>query len=343
MGDGVVTFHESNPPRAALAQSAECPVPSAQCTVASTVDGVQRFLAHEQRANIKTILSLIRASRPAEASACDWTLRPASSFSTGGPKAQTSGLQWLAGNSHDLGRPPFPPPPFPPSTPQPRQLQLDCHRRPVIGVFRLVARSCVRGAPNEEQRRHDGSRLALNARSCQAFLHTFASPPERQDLQKIKLHRCTISPLFNGARQPQTATGIPSQSELVLSARCSPPVSSQGQQSSRAAGQQRLKPRRLEGFIQYSVLPFSLVPRIHPSLQSPLAPRPNAEENTRSAVRNRAKNRNSAAAAEVAGRLSVASPPDSVLRPPSSTSSLLLLLLPSLEASHQPPATSAKS
>ena len=120
--------------------------------------------------------------------------------------SQTSGLQWLAGNSHDLGRPPFPPPPFPPSTPQPRQLQLDCHRRPVIGVFRLVARSCVRGAPNEEQRRHDGSRLALNARSCQAFLHTFASPPERQDLQKIKLHRCTISPLVNGARQPQTAT-----------------------------------------------------------------------------------------------------------------------------------------
>ena len=140
------------------------------------------------------------------------------------PMAQTSGLQWLAGNSHDLGRPPFPPPPFPPSTPQPRQLQLDCHRRPVIGVFRLVARSCVRGAPNEEQRRHDGSRLALNARSCQAFLHTFASPPERQDLQKIKLHRCTISPLFNGARQPQTATGIPSQSELVLSARWSVPA-----------------------------------------------------------------------------------------------------------------------
>jgi len=103
----------------------------------------------------------------------------------------------------------LPPPPFPPfaafSHLPPRNhasCSSNCHPRPVIGVFRLVARSCLRGAPNEEQRRHDGSRLALNARSCQAFLHTFASPPERQDSQKIKLHRCTISPLFNGARQP---------------------------------------------------------------------------------------------------------------------------------------------
>jgi hypothetical protein len=70
-----------------------------------------------------------------------------------------------------------------------------------------------------------------------------------------------------------------------------------------------LTPRSLEGFIQYSVLPFSLFPRLPPSLQSPLAPRPNTEENTRSAVRNRAKNRNSAAAAEDAEQLSVASPP----------------------------------
>jgi hypothetical protein len=101
----------------------------------------------------------------------------------------------------------------------------NCHRRPVIGVFRLVARSCVREAPNEEQGRHDGSRLALNARSCQAFLAHFCLASRAPGFAgKLSFIAAPSLPPFNGARQPQAATGIPSQSELVLSARWSVPA-----------------------------------------------------------------------------------------------------------------------
>src|SRR5450756_431546 len=62
------------------------------------------------------------------------------------PMFHTSGLEWPTGNTHLLGRPLFP-------LPHPRKLQSDCHRWMVIGVSNLVARSCLRGASNEQQGR----------------------------------------------------------------------------------------------------------------------------------------------------------------------------------------------